>query len=213
LRSIAIVDENPREQFLYPEFLPKRLFESHGLTASIVDPSELEITDDGVQFGGARIDLIYNRLTDFYFAQPRTWYCARFASVTWLSSRRIRAHALYADKRNRRFSAMRRSWQNWERLNRRSTRRAGRRRLDLPGNDDAWWRDRKDWFFKPSGGFGSRGTYRGDKLTRRVFAQVMNGEYVAQRFVPAGERLRSTARGRNPSRSMSAAMSTPGRFS
>jgi len=200
LRSIAIVDENPREQFLYPEFLlAKRLFASRGLMASIVDPSELEITVDGVQFGGARIDLIYNRLTDFYFAQPRNLVlreiCERDMAVI---TPHPRAHALYADKRNLAI------FSNAQKLTELG---APRQAIDtlvrgIPatrlavGNDDGWWRDRKDWFFKPSGGFGSRGTYRGDKLTRRVFAQVMNGEYVAQKFVPAGERLRSTARGR-----------------
>ena len=45
--------------------------------------------------------------------------------------------------------------------------------------DERWWADRKQWFFKPAG-FGSRGTYRGDKITRRVFGDVMRGNYIAQ---------------------------------
>ena len=55
-------------------------------------------------------------------------------------------------------------------------------------DDEAWWRDRKDWFFKPSAGFGSRGAYRGDKLTRRVFAEIVKGGYVAQQLAMPGER-------------------------
>jgi hypothetical protein len=55
--------------------------------------------------------------------------------------------------------------------------------------DEGWWQDRKAWFFKPESGFGSRGTYRGDKLTRRVFTEIMNGEYIAQQFTPAGTRM------------------------
>jgi len=200
LRSIAIVDERPREQYLYPEFLlAKRLFESRGFEAFIVDPSELEVTRDGLQVAGARIDLIYNRLTDFCFDEPRNQVlrevCERDLAVI---TPHPRAHALYADKRNlailsdagrlAEFGATRPAIDSLVR-GIPATRLAA-------GSEDAWWRERKNWFFKPSSGFGSRGTYRGDKLTRRVFAEVMNGEYVAQEFVPPGERLRTTPRGR-----------------
>jgi hypothetical protein len=58
--------------------------------------------------------------------------------------------------------------------------------------DEDWWRDRKAWFFKPESGFGSRGAYRGDKLTRRVFAEVVRGDYIAQEYAPPGERSHST---------------------
>jgi hypothetical protein len=56
---------------------------------------------------------------------------------------------------------------------------------------EEWWSDRKRWFFKPVDGFGSRGGYRGDKMTRRVFAEVTRGGYVAQEFTPPGERWRT----------------------
>ena len=43
LRRIAIVDENPAEQFLAPEFaLFKELFEQHGIAAVVADPGEFE---------------------------------------------------------------------------------------------------------------------------------------------------------------------------
>ena len=59
---------------------------------------------------------------------------------------------------------------------------------EVQGCGETWWSTRKEWFFKPRGGFASRGAYRGDKLTRRVFDEVMKGGYVAQQFTPAGER-------------------------
>lgn len=41
-RSIAIVDDRPREQYLFPEFLlAQRFFERHGAKVWIVDPGEL----------------------------------------------------------------------------------------------------------------------------------------------------------------------------
>jgi hypothetical protein len=67
---------------------------------------------------------------------------------------------------------------------------------EADGCVETWWRHRKEWFFKPRSGYGSRGTYRGDKLTRRVFAEVVKGEYVAQALTPPSERWRSTATGK-----------------
>ena len=37
-------------------------------------------------------------------------------------------------------------------------------------------------------GFGSRAAYRGDKLTRRVWQEILAGDYVAQAIVSPGER-------------------------
>lgn len=56
------------------------------------------------------------------------------------------------------------------------------------GSDARWWSERKQWFFKPARGFGSRGSYRGDKLTRGAFAEILQGGYVAQQVVPPSER-------------------------
>ena len=67
---------------------------------------------------------------------------------------------------------------------------------EAAGCAESWWRDRKDWFFKPRSGYGSRGTYRGDKLTKRVFAEVVSGGYIAQQLTPPSERWRSTDAGK-----------------
>ena len=101
LASIAIVDAAPADQYLYPEFvLFQRLFERHGLRAVIVDPSELVWRDGVLWCGELAIDLVYNRLTDFYLEQPgsaalREAYEQRGVVLT----PHPQAHALYADKR------------------------------------------------------------------------------------------------------------------
>lgn len=197
LRTIAIVDDDPRGQFLYPEFvLARKLFDSHGIRAYIADPSDFESTDDGLQLQGERIDLVYNRLTDFYFEAPRSRVlrlaCERDLAVI---TPHPRAHALYADKRNLSLlgdaaflTSANAPGDSIETL------------VDgipetraVAGGAETWWRDRKAWFFKPHGGFGSRGTYRGDKLTRRVFTEVIGGGYMAQAVTPPGERWRSSS--------------------
>src|SRR4029079_9554804 len=40
----------------------------------------------------------------------------------------------------------------------------------------------------PTTGFGSRAAYRGDKLTRRAWADILAGDHVAQQLVLPGER-------------------------
>jgi hypothetical protein len=60
-------------------------------------------------------------------------------------------------------------------------------------DEQQWWKERKDWFFKPATGYGGRGSYRGDKLTQRVFGDIVQGGYVAQRKAMPGEVLVSVA--------------------
>jgi hypothetical protein len=61
-------------------------------------------------------------------------------------------------------------------------------------NAERLWSQRRKLFFKPAEGFGSRAAYRGDKLTKRVWQQIITGDYVAQALVPPSDRLIS----RNP---------------
>ncbi|MBY0568829.1 MAG: hypothetical protein K2P70_16045 [Hyphomonadaceae bacterium] len=102
LRRIAIVDERPQEQYLYPEFvLAKRLFERNGIEVVVADPSELRFECELLQHGGRPIDLIYNRLVDFALGAPehaaiRIAYEGGAVVVT----PNPRNHALRADKRN-----------------------------------------------------------------------------------------------------------------
>jgi len=72
LARIAIVDDEPRAQYLHPEFLLFReLFGRAGLAAVVADPAELERRDGRLWCAGAPVDLVYNRLTDFALAEPR----------------------------------------------------------------------------------------------------------------------------------------------
>jgi hypothetical protein len=195
LRTIAIVDSEPASQFLYPEFLLfQQLFERNGIDAVVVDPSALELTTDGLFAAGRRLDLVYNRLTDFYLEDPRHHALKdAYEAGAVVVTPHPRAHALLASKRNLPLLSDRvflesigASADDIATLT-----RAIPRTLLVEGIEETWWAGRKQWFFKPLNGFGSRGAYRGDKLTRRVFAEVVRGGYVAQEFSPPGERCRS----------------------
>lgn len=192
LTRIAIVDENPAGQFLHPEFvLFEKLFRRHGLDAVIAAPAELALRDRRLWAGTQPVDLVYNRLTDFSLDQP----AQAVLREAWLANLTVvtphpRAYALYADKRNLALLSDR-DWLNAAGIAA-STRDilingiAATRRLD-PAHADTLWAARKRLFFKPATGYGSKAVYRGDKLTKRVWEEILSGEYVAQELVPPAE--------------------------
>ena len=49
-----------------------------------------------------------------------------------------------------------------------------------PENAQALWEQRKHLFFKPLDGFGARAVYRGDKLTKKVWEQILQGVTTSQ---------------------------------
>lgn len=193
LRSIAIVDENPEEQYLYPEFLLfQRLFQRHGLLAVIVDPSALNLRDGQLWHDDVAVDLVYNRLTDFYLSAPssavlREAYLQNCAVLT----PHPQVHALYADKRNLallsdalELQALGASQAAQDVL----LTAVPRTELVASANADRLWSERRQLFFKPFAGFGGRAAYRGDKLTRRVWQEILSGGYIAQALVLPGAR-------------------------
>lgn len=196
LRTLAIVDDRPESQFLFPEFrLFEALFRAHGIDAVIADAAALECAGGELRHAGRVIDLVYNRLTDFHFAEP----AHASLRAAWLADAAVitphpQAHALFADKRNLVrltrgdfLASIGASDGDIELI---QSVIPLTREVDDP---EAWWRDRKQWFFKPAAGFASRGAYRGDKMTRRAFGDVVAGGYVAQRLAAPGERLRTVS--------------------
>jgi hypothetical protein len=198
LRSIAIVDENPEQQYLYPEFLLfQRLFRRHGLQAVIAGPSEFTLEGGALWHGELAIDIVYNRLTDFSLAESAsaTLREAYLANAMVLTPH-PQAHALYADKRNlallsdaTRLHALGVPQATQDVL------LAGIPHTEIvdPQHAERLWRDRRHLFFKPFAGFGGRAAYRGDKLTQRVWQEIIAGDYVAQALVAPGGRAISNA--------------------
>ncbi|MEI8570443.1 hypothetical protein JWZ98_14925 [Methylomonas sp. EFPC1] len=193
LRSIAIVDEDPENQYLWPEFLLfKQLFEQHKIKTVVCDPRALRYDDGALWHGDLQIDLVYNRLTDFGLEslECRTLREAYLAGAAVLTPH-PRNHALYADKRNL-------VWLSNDEFLRtigvdertRILLREGIASTVLVDaqNADQFWAERKQLFFKPARGYGSKAAYRGDKLTRRVFEDILQHDYVAQTLVKPSER-------------------------
>lgn len=193
LRRVAIIDESPEAQFFYKEFqLTREFLESHSIEAVIAGPDELSIANDRALVKGQPVDFIYNRMTDFYFESPqapalREIFIRGLATV----SPNPMVHALYARKSNLvafwqdEFITQMGMDQETSRLLRSVIPRTV---FVTPGNLDELWQGRKGWFFKPVNGFGSKGVYRGDKLTKRVWEHIAGGGYIAQVYIEPTER-------------------------
>jgi hypothetical protein len=68
LLTVAIMDENIQEQFLYPEILIcKEILEKDEIQTFMVDSKDIEVKINTAYYKDVKIDLIYNRNTDFYF--------------------------------------------------------------------------------------------------------------------------------------------------
>ena len=193
LRLIAIVDDTPEDQVFYPEFLlAQRLLRRQGIDALIVEARALRFEDGVLRFEGRDIDLVYNRLVDFALEQPehaalRAAYLVGAAVIT----PNPRVHALFADKRNLDVmsdSALLRSWGVLPHTLAELACVPRTMRVTATCSQQLW-RDRKKLFFKPAMSLGSKGVYRGDRMTHKVWEAIQRAEYVAQEYTAPSERL------------------------
>ena len=191
---MAIVDESPKDQYLYPEFLLfQDLFRHAGIDAVVAAPNALVWVDGQLQHEGRRIDMVYLRLTDFGLGQPEHAHLHHaWSSGACVFTPGPKTHALHANKRH--LVAL--------------SDPAFLTRLGVPAQDqavlaqavppsllltpdnaDQLWAERKRYFFKPLTGYGSKAAYRGDKLTHKTWLQMAQTPYVAQALVAPSQRV------------------------
>ena len=193
LRTIAIVDDAPEQQYLYPEFvLAKAMLERQGFDVHICDPAELTFSDGALRAGDRAIDLVYSRLVDFTFDKPEHHVLRRaYAEGAVVVTPGPHHHALLANKGNLIMLS-----------DPEALRQMGADERDIaalitvphtqavtPENAPQLWSERKWLFFKPLGGHGGKAVYRGDKLTKSTWAEIAKGGYIAQQLVTPGERI------------------------
>lgn len=193
LQRVAIVDEHPQDQYLSPEFLLfRQMFANAGIDAIVAGPEECELSSGRLITGGKRVDLVYNRLTDFYLQSEACALLKKaYASGAAVFTPGPRMHALFANKRNLTLlsnDALLREIGAADET--RATLRMAIPWTELVTrrNADDLWKRRRQLFFKPACGYGSRGTYSGARLTRKKWAAILDAEYIAQELVPPSER-------------------------
>jgi hypothetical protein len=189
LQTVAILDVSPRDQYLYPEFqLFSSLFKKFGLECFIVAPEDLKAHDEGIWYGENKIDLIYNRLTDFYFEEREHQFLKdAYLKQNVVISPNPHHYALYANKHN------------LEWLCKLPELRSGIPLTEKVNfeNQEILWKNRRDYFFKPAKGYGSKAAYRGDKMTTKVWNEIKGLDYVAQKVIKPGERIVQSNDGQN----------------
>lgn len=192
-KTIAIIDDAPEAQYLYPEFLlAQRLFEANGIGSLIGDPAELVYNGHSLVCRGQTIDLVYNRLVDFDLSQPQHDALRRaYEDGAVVLTPTPHTHATLADKRNLILLTDANLLQAWgvAEAARAALASIPKAVLVTSSNAGELWQRRKTLFFKPVAGHGGKAVYRGDKLTRSTWTDILGAAYIAQELAPPGERL------------------------
>jgi hypothetical protein len=191
LLTIAIVDTDPEGQGLYDDMLAARTaIRARGIGCDILDISALRLQDGRLAGPAGPIDFVYNRCTDFSLSHPDNAVLRH----AWRSGAALVApnpdiHAAYADK-------------HWL-IALSDLARQGATGLDCiletreltAANAAQLWARRRDFVFKPRQGYGSRGVYRGDKLTSVRWPLLLDQGYLAQAYAEPMPRTMPTSAG------------------
>ncbi|MDO9317462.1 MAG: hypothetical protein Q7V56_04600 [Gammaproteobacteria bacterium] len=190
---VAIVDDQPEEQYLYPEFrLAQQFFQRHGMEAVIADASALVYEGGRLLANGATIDMVYNRVVDFALELPEhAALLQAWQDDAIVLTPNPAVHALLADKRNLALLSDPELLAGWgvAAADLQALGNVLRTELVTPDKAVDLWARRKKLFFKPVAGYGGKAVYRGEKLTRGVWEDIARGGYVAQEYAPPSERM------------------------
>ena len=190
--TIAITDEDILQQKMYAEFVMYRdWFRAAGWKADFCEGRDFTYTAGKLATSHfSRVDLVYNRLTDFYLENPQ-FAALRQAHVEQAAciTPNPREYWLLADKQRLVdlgqpgfLEAAGASVDEIAALN----------KVLIPTRDktsfashDEIWHDRRHLFFKPKRSHGGKSVYRGESVSRKVFERLMQEDVLIQNFTPA----------------------------
>lgn len=188
-KTIAIVDDEIEEQFMYPEMQAyAALLREGGREVYLVSPEALQLKEDGLYFNEHRLDAIYNRHTDFYLeSEPMQHIRKAYMSGLIQLNPHPRSYALLGDK------ARMADW--WHEGVLESCLEADEIKLIrsvVPEihlmheyDPEQAWSERANWVFKPAARHGGKGVLLGKSISRKRFEDFDKSETVMQRLVPA----------------------------
>jgi len=187
--ELLIVDEAIKDQKMYIEFLMYRdFFKKMGWSARLSEIKDLKLNGEGllVDSDQKKIQMIYNRCTDFYFDH---WPVLKKAFLDQVSciSPHPGEYLLLADKR--RFCEL--SSDDFLEKVGLSPEEKHQIKKVIPFTavssffslEDLWLR-RKKLFFKPMRGYGGKSVYRGKSISKVVFNRLIKEEALCQELVP-----------------------------
>jgi hypothetical protein len=193
LKTVAILDENPTEQFLYSEFLMyQSILKSKGIECFILSPDDLVSMEGNLFYNDQKIDFIYNRHTDFMLeGSSLTKVKDAFIQKKVCLSPNPIDYLLFANKSNLQYLSDKKFLEEIG---------IEQSKIDVltsvipqtilfkESERDYFWEKRKQIFFKPQNGYGSKGVYSGKKLTKSKFEEISKLDYLAQDEIPPTKR-------------------------
>lgn len=190
-RKVAIIDEVPEQQKLFIEFLfAQNVLQFHGWDCEILDYRQVDLE---------KFDFIYNRYTDFYLDRPESQHLRKsFLSGKPIFSPNPYEYCLLADKQRmidwhqEKFWSFSSSFKKFKSIVENYVPHA---EAFSDSDLDTIWQDRKKYFFKPKNSFGSKMSYRGSSISRKLFDSLPHAELLRQEFVPAPEESFTTPNG------------------
>jgi len=175
--EISVLDEEPSKEGLYFEFLIfKEWLTQKGYPTNIISLKD---------YPTQAKDNIYNRYTDFYFAEDKSKApCRDYFESNKRFSPNPREYFLLADKK--RLSPLKNTLAN---LDPELAKIIPETKLfsEFASKEDLW-AQRKKYFLKPSQSFGSKGVFSGKGISRKAFDNLYDPNFIAQEICPAGRR-------------------------
>ena len=178
-KKIVLIDQEPLQQKMSLEFfMYKDFFKSMGWDMEILDSKQLKI-DDKYQLytpKGDKIDFIYNRLTDFYFANHPMLVKAYQENTCLILPQPI-DYLLLADK-NRMVD-----WPKYKTELKEIKNNLLEVKLLNSDNKQELWQNKKKYFFKICQGHGGQMAYKGASLSHKKFEELFQYNSLAQEYV------------------------------
>jgi hypothetical protein len=191
VQRAAIADDDVMNQKMLVEFFMYRDFLAGlGWAGTIAEGARFEYADGKLLYDGQPIQFVYNRLTDFYFQDPRFRNLRQaYLDAAVCVSPHPWAYHLFADKAR----LVEMSESGWlENSGANAEEAAALRKVLIPthelaamGTPDDVWANRKNLFFKPRRSHGGKSVYRGSSVSRKVFERLLEEDTLMQTFVPA----------------------------
>ncbi len=189
-QSIAIMDEDIQHQYMLPEMEAyAALLRKDGRKVNLVSPEDLRLESDGLHVQGSKVDMIYNRHTDFYLeSEPMQHIRQAYMGKQVALNPYPRSYALIGDK-NRMVDWWRDGFLSFLPQDKQNLIHAvvpKTHRLSEYDRNQAW-AERKQWVFKPAAKHGGKGVLLGKSISRKRFDMLNPDSTVIQEFVPASQ--------------------------
>ena len=187
--NISLIDENISEQKMYPEFLMfKDWFSTWGWNMNITEAEKLNKQLKQMEKQDRVFGLIYNRSVDFYL-KKFSYIKKTFLDQNICLTPHPREYFLLSDKLR---------MPQWTDPSFLDSLKVDKEDKELildtvphsrvikptsPSHMAELWKDRKKYFFKPLSGYGGRGVFKGQTITKKIFDQFSKTSFLIQQIV------------------------------